>query len=628
MFKKIALAVAALLIIAAGSLVIWAAVYPEFKNGKTAGNLPRNQSQYLTMRDGVKIAVEVWLPADMPADEQVPTLIQATRYSRASLAYDLTLIDKLQIRLGLVDRRQADLVQLEPEAAWANEAGYAVVLVDARGSASSFGSRPIEWSPDEVADYGEVIEWIASQPWSNGRVGAWGTSYPGNTAELMASIGHPALKAVAPRFSDFDPLLGVGLPGGLRTDGFLEQWSEINAAFDNMPDYAKAVDADTDGELLLQALADHNNPNIAQTMRTIDYRNDPYGESGLTFVDISPYHLRGSIEEHAVPMQVWVSWLDAATADGALSRYLTIDNPQQIIIGPWSHGGGPSIDPFKPDPVQGEGSEAHLANLEAMKPQMEQVLAFFDCYLKESECTETASQITYYTLNSGTWQNTTVWPPEGFTTQHLYLAEGGALTPAVPMTEAAADEYAVDFSATTGQTNRWMAQMGIPVDYTTSRAGADEKLLTYTSLPLPTDTEITGSPIVTLFVASTTADSAFHVYLEDVAPDGQITYITEGVLRAVHHPVSQSQPPFVQLGPFHTFNREDASPLRPGEVTKITFKLYATSVLIEDGHSLRLSIAGADADTFARYPMEGSPMWTVHRSSAYPSHLALPMVER
>ena len=106
---------------------------------------------------------------------------------------------------------------------------------------------------DEVADYGEVIAWVTEQPWSNGKVGAWGTSYPGNTAELMAGTGQPVFLATAPRFSDFDPLLGVGMPGGLTTEGFLTQWSEFNHEIDHNLILSKAVNGDRGGKLLKEA---------------------------------------------------------------------------------------------------------------------------------------------------------------------------------------------------------------------------------------------------------------------------------------------------------------------------------------------------------------------------------------
>jgi predicted acyl esterase len=70
-------------------------------------------------------------------------------------------------------------------------------------------------------------------------------------------------------------------------------------------------------------------------------------------------------------------------------------------------------------------------------------------------------------------------------------------------------------------------------------------------------------------------------------------------------------------------------PLVPGELAELTFDLWATSVLIKQGHRIRVAIAGADADTFLRYPRDGGePTITVSRSSLYPSSIVLPMKER
>ena len=105
-----------------------------------------------------------------------------------------------------------------------------------------------------------------------------------------------------------------------------------------------------------------------------------------------------------------------------------------------------------------------------------------------------------------------------------------------------------------------------------------------------------------------------------------MTYITEGLLRSIHHPVSQEEPPYTHLGPYHSFKEADAAALVPGEITEISFNLYATSVLIEQGHSLRVAIAGADADTFERIPASGTPVWTIYRDQIHPSYIDLPII--
>ncbi len=143
---------------------------------------------------------------------------------------------------------------------------------------------------------------------------------------------------------------------------------------------------------------------------------------------------------------------------------------------------------------------------------------------------------------------------------------------------------------------------------------------------MSSDVEITGHPEITLHVASSEPDGAFIVYLEDVAPDGRVTYVTEGQLRAVMRRVTDEPPLYRKYGPHRTERRADALPLVPGEVAELTFDLWATSVLIKEGHRIRIAVAGADADTFLRYPRDGgTPELTVHRSSAYPSHVVLPL---
>ena len=157
------------------------------------------------------------------------------------------------------------------------------------------------------------------------------------------------------------------------------------------------------------------------------------------------------------------------------------------------------------------------------------------------------------------------------------------------------------------------------------RAEEDARLLTYTSAPLEADVRITGTPVVSLHLASTHADGALHVYLEDVAPDGQVTYLTEGILRLIHGVSDDTDLPYEHPGPPRSFRRADAEPLTPGEVVRIEMPLYATSVRLEAGHRLRIAIAGHDASTFASYPENGDPVLTVVHSPASPSFLELPV---
>ena len=132
--------------------------------------------------------------------------------------------------------------------------------------------------------------------------------------------------------------------------------------------------------------------------------------------------------------------------------------------------------------------------------------------------------------------------------------------------------------------------------------------------------------MVTLQVDSTHSDGAFHVYFEDVAPDGSVTYITEGILRARHRKVSSDTPPYYTEGPYHSFKREDAMPLVEGEVTELKIGLITTSVLVKAGHRLRIAIGGHDASVFERIPETGTPVINIHRSQNLLSFVEFPVV--
>jgi predicted acyl esterase len=134
---------------------------------------------------------------------------------------------------------------------------------------------------------------------------------------------------------------------------------------------------------------------------------------------------------------------------------------------------------------------------------------------------------------------------------------------------------------------------------------------------------------VALEVASTATDGAFFAYLEDVDPDGHVTFLDDGELRAVSRRlVDPTKLPYTALGPMPSTARQDAQPLVPRESAELKFLMWPTSVVLQKRHCLRLALAGADAGSFPRYPKVGDVTWTVYREAAHASYVELPLRPR
>ncbi len=579
------------------------------------------QSQYLPMRDGVQLAVDLYLPAAVTAGEKLPTIVYITRYWRATAW-----------------RRGFGFMAAGSDAPWRfmTARGYAVLTVDARGTGASYGTRRHEWDREEVKDGYDLAEWIVQQPWSNGRIGAVGTSYSGTTAELFTVPNHPAVKAVIPRFNEFDPYTDIAFPGGLYLSGFVDAWSASTTALDHNQLRAsptqpllekllirfgargvKPVDADQDRRMLREAVAQHAaNRHATDNARGVIFRDDVV--DGVCSADYSAYAYRQQIESSGAAVYGWGGWFDAVTADAVIRRWQTVQTPQMAIIGAWNHGGGQHASPYAP-------------RVEKVTEHWHDFLRFFDHYLKAIDTGAAADvaerRLFYFTLGEEVWKSTTQFPPAGVEPQTWYFGEQHSLSLTAPFT-AGRDCYTVDFTVTTGNTNRWYTQAGGGAVSYPDRAEQDQRLLCYTSAPLDHDIEITGYPVLVLHLAVDRQDAATFAYLEVLEPDGRVLYLTEGQLRALHRKVSTDQPPYAQPVPYHSFKRADGEPLTPGQLTEIRFGLLPLSALIRTGARLRVALAGADAGLFPRIPAEGALNWTIERSPGMLSRIILPVMKR
>jgi len=600
----------------------------------------RYSSCYLTMRDGVRIAINLYLPAGLASGARLPAILNHTRYYRSmELRWPLrTLLGGRPFHhIPSTTRCRKRFVA----------SGYAWADVDVRGSGASYGHRLCEWSPDEIQDGAEIVDWIVRQPWSSGKVGALGSSYSGAAAEFLLVNRHPAVRAIAPRYSPFDAYTDIAFPGGIHAAWFTETWGRYNAALDRNAPHEVAgwwvkllvtgvqpVQGDRDRSVRAGAIAAHaDNYDIHRQALSLTFRDDvapsdPYHQQGANRRDLigtpiddtgsinlfSPHNYWHDIEASGAAVYSYSGWFDGAYSQSAIKRFLTISNPgSRLILGPWSHGGSWHIEPSRRPAKSAFDHEGEL-------------LRFFDHHLKENDTgIGSEPRVHYFTMVEGHWKSADAWPPPAETLTY-YLAADRVLGLDPPACDTSADEYLVDHTVGTGEHSRWRTQVAIgeAVRYP-ERSAQDAKLLTYTSAALDHPFEVTGHPVVTLFVSSTASDATPFVYLEDVDDRGHVAYVTEGQLRATNRRLSEAPAPYRQSVPYRTFKRSDAQPLVAGQITDLTFDLLPTSYLFQPGHRIRIAIAGADASHFAIL-RGGPPTLAVHRGRLSASRIDLPVI--
>jgi len=576
-------------------------------------------STYITVRDGVKIAATICLPKGLSPDAKIPTVITQTRYWRAM---ELRIPFRWILDGMAINAPNPDVIISR---------GYALIYTDVRGTGASFGSRVTPFSEEEVKDGYDIVDWIIAQPWSDGNVVSKGISYTGITAELFARNNHQAIKAVIPGHGFWDPYTDLVFPGGCFDHAFIQLWSFLGKNLDlNNPKVfrqvrpeawllvkgLKPVSADKDLQMLNEALQQHGaNQYVYENTIEKDYRDDQL-PNGTSFDDFSIFDRKDEIERSNIPVLAWCSWLDSGHGDAIIHRFMNLSNPQIAILGDWNHGASLPANQFFPD---------RTSVTPTPKDKVNAWINFFEkCIYGDGI---QGKVIYYYTLVQEKWKKSTIWPPSGHKYQKWYFSENLTLTREKPANDVGTDTYKTNFRATTGRNNRWWALLGLPITYE-NRAKVDEKLLCYTSQPFEEDTEITGQIIMCLYVASTHEDGAIFAYFEDVDEVGNITYITDGEFRMIHRKILTTEPPYKILIPYHSYKKEDSAPLIPGEITEVKFGLHSTSVLIKKGHKIKIAIAGADKDTFIRYPSEGRPSITISRNKTYSSYLDIPIIKK
>lgn len=570
------------------------------------------------MRDGIKIAADIYIPEGLPQNRKVPTILIQTCYWRVKTFKKL--FKWLQNTMMVFDFIKEF-----------TKYGYAIVYTDVRGTGASFGTRRYPWAEEEIADNQDIIDWIISQPWSDSNVMTWGHSYLGTTAELAGVINHPAIKGLVPMHNEFDPYLDIAFPGGAYNEYFIDNWARYTLCLDHnnlkglgfLPRLAmkgvKPVDSDENKVLLNEAIKEHlANVNIAEISKKSNFRDDELNDTGGHYYNFSVFRYIGKISNSNVPVFFWGSWRDAATSKAVIERFLNYQNPRICIIGAWTHGAYFDANPYLPN----KSREPNIS----YKDQVKLWVRFFENCLERDK--NLSKLIIYYTMGIDEWKTTNTWPPADQQREKWYFGKKNSLSKSLPPESSDSDDYKVNFKATTGKQNRWYTEMGERQVNYKDRVKQDQLLIVYDSEPLERDMEITGYPVITLYLTSTHDDGVVFVYLEDVDEEGNIVHVTEGELRLIHRKLSEEKPIYTSIGPYHSFSRKDYLPMVPGKIEEVKFSLIPTSVVVKKGHRIRVAIAGADKDTFSRCPVEGNPIITISRNYNNASYIELPIIKK
>jgi len=565
------------------------------------------------MRDGTRIAIDVCLPRGISHDK-VPTIVRQTRYFRR--------FDVPPVLSAVLDQATLDPMNAPMRTLFTSR-GYAWVDVDARGSGASFGERPCPWWLEgEVKDGAEIVDWIVRQPWSNGRVGSTGVSYDGTTAEFLAITGHPAVKAIAPRFALFDVYADVAFLGGLHNAWFTHAWESANAALDrNVPGemiatvymlqahgmldprialrldrpavrallsrfFTRALSgvAPVDGGRaeLVEALRTHaENYNVHDGAVDVVFRDDSPKNSplpGSTSDDFSPHRYVDRLGDVAV--LGYGGFFDGAYGRALVERHRAhtdAGKDSSMLLGPWIHGGQLDLDPDAPGRRTVFDHSAEL-------------LRFFDRHLAtDVPRTDAPPRVRYYMMGEGRWRSATEWPPQGTRAVGLSFRTDGRLT-STPQTAPVTATLATDVGAGKRSRHRTLLCPFLVAD---GRGRSPVGYAVFETAPLEADVEVVGNPVLALTADSNVSDHALVAYLEDVDRHGNARVITEGALRTLHRTELVAQgdaPPRVRA----TYLRADAQTAPASHA----LELLPVAMRLRRGHRLRLVLGAADVDHF------------------------------
>ncbi|MFL6172459.1 MAG: CocE/NonD family hydrolase [Marmoricola sp.] len=632
-----------------------------------------NGYQYLTTRDGTRLAISVHPPTS-PAD--LPGLPAGTPLPNLGLPYTPpypTLIEYSGYGTATPKGPENGIATL------ANLMGFAVVDVSMRGTGCSGGAFDF-FEPLQNLDGYDVIETIAHQPWVKGHeVGMMGISYGAISQLFTAQTRPPDLSAIAP-LSTIDSVATTLFPGGILNTGFALAWAK-DRVHDALPASASggqpwAYDQIQKGDAVCRAnQALHGQAidllaKIKANSHYIPATADPLDP--ITFVhkinvpvflacqfedEQTGGHCPALVRHFTGTSKKWFTFTNGAHVDSLdpetfnrwfdfLEIYVAKESPlvsgavikaaAPLIYSTALGVPGTDLMTLPPDPIQ---LKATYASAKAAFEKLPQVRVLFDNGAGQTPVTglldpQPGNPYPGYEHSFSTF------PVPGTTARTWYLTSGGRLSATGPGSSASIEKFSADPEATpandytggTGVGGLWGNQSQWTWDWSQRRSGT---AVSYLTSPLSTDTTVLGAGAVYAYVRSSKPNVDFMATVSEISPDGKETYVQSGYVRGEGRALSTSANNVLKqastlLEPVLSMRLADVSPLPSTRYTRLPIPLYFQGHAYRAGSRIRVTISAVNGDqpiwSFANAQPTSPATVAMAHSAQMPSRLVLPVV--
>jgi uncharacterized protein len=534
----------------------------------------------VAMRDGVRLFANVYLASE---NATVPAILVRTPYGKGA---DITA------------HYQAFV-----------ERGYAIVVQDVRGRYESEGAfQPLT---QEVHDGDDTLNWIARQPWSNGKIGMMGGSYVGIVQWKAALANNPHLKAIFPVVSGYDDYRDryYSTGGALKLGNRLEWMAENLRAPGYRQDFGKFV-------LHL--------PVRSADVAALGWTSPMYREiiEHPAFDSFwRAISTKEQLEKVRIPVFSVGGWYDNFVQSDleAFAELRKRSSANRVLVGPWPHNMSAVLEHAD----FGTDSTAPIRSLQ---------LEWFDQWLmgKDSKLMS-KPPMKIFVMGANKWREDEEWPPPDARARVFFLESAGKAN------SLAGDGSLSEKTPRSAPSDGFVFDPYVPVP---TRGGAvccnprifpwgplDQRsveqrkdVLVYTTKPLKHHLEVVGPIQAVLYVATSAKDTDFTAKLVDVFPDGTARNLTDGILRLRYR--NSLEKPELAV---------------PGQIYRVTIDAGVTGNVFLKGHRIRLEISSSNFPRFDRNANTGGPVeqaarlvtasQTVYHDGAHPSALILPVIQ-